>query len=137
MASLVEMKVDGAAEVERALRQLPRIVAGRALQAAVRQALNPMRREARKNLNAVHRKRTRQLSKSLRTRNGPRSRFHATGILSLSRRGFYGMFLEFGTDRIAGKHWFSRAFFSKTKETIAELGKSVWKSIEKQRARLR
>lgn len=91
----MQYRVEGFAELERKLRALGNETAGEALIPAIRAAGNVIRDEARRRAPV----KTGRLRRSIGTRINKRLTQGAEAVIRVSRRAFYGRFIELGAEQ--------------------------------------
>lgn len=129
------MRIEGAKELDRVLKRLPKKIRGKVL----RQALMAGARVIRKAMRQRAPVRTGKLQMSIAAR---RDRGAERGGASVAvkvgplGRGFYGMFIEFGTSRQPARPWARPAFEESKNEALDKTGGQLGKAIEREAARL-
>jgi len=126
-------RIEGAAELERALRQLPSKIGEQVLTNALRAGGRIVQAEAKLRApvgsgklrdSIIVRKRRRRRGAALTVQVGP------------SGEGFYGMFLEFGTRSSSPRPWLRPAFDATKEQALDKIGDSLGKAVEKAAVRL-
>jgi len=136
----VDFEVKGLKELDKALNELPLRARGSVLRGALNKAATPIAAEARRL--APRRKdepEDRQygpLYRSIRkSASTPRAKNNYTAEVKVgpSKRGFYGMFLEFGTSKMPAHPFLRPAFESQSQEALDIFSKELGERIEKKR----
>ena len=125
-------RIEGAAELDKVLKALPKRMGERALVAAVRAGANIIRDEARARV-PVGTGRLRDEIVVKRIRTGQASLTMRLGPL---RSSFYGMFFEFGTSIQAARPFLRPAFDAKVGEALGALGTRLGKRVEAEAKKL-
>lgn len=120
-------RIQGARELERVLKRLPAQIRGKVLQSAVMAGAAPIRREAKANAPVDDG----TLRKSIVARKDKASGASAAVKIGPTRKGFYGLFAEFGTSRQSAKPWLRPAFESTKRAALERIGKALARNIEK------
>lgn len=121
-----QLRMDGAADIERALAGLERTARGRLLGRSVRAAAGVLRSEARR---LAPKGATGTLRKSIAVRTNRRQRHSVSLTMGLRPDGFYGVFVEFGTSHTEAQPFFRPAFESKGDEAVRAFRLKFWTGI--------
>lgn len=131
-----EIKVDGLNDAIKALEKLGPETAIREARGLARFGGNIIRKRARQNLEP-HTK-TGRLSRGLQVAvRFVRFKGVVKGTIRTTRDSFYGMFLELGTERIAGVRWLTRAANASTATMASRLARQLEKRLNTIVRRLR
>lgn len=138
---VIEFKVSGFLELERALRQLPQEVAGRVLMSALRKAGEPMAADAKQ---AAPRSSNPGPNGHMADSIALRKLRDATSVADVEAslwlgpdpNHWYGTFSEFGTVHETARPFMRPAFDRHKDEAIDLLGKELWKGIARAAKRL-
>ena len=148
LSEAVTVQVHGLAELEKALMQLPEAVAGKALSGAIAAGMGSIRKEATglipvgSRAHYLGRKakgrlvQPGHLSKQLRTRRVRSDKFSCLYALTFSKPGFYGMFHEFGTSKMAANPILRPAFDNRKDRALELIKERLAANIERQRKKL-
>lgn len=135
MAIRRRTRIQGARELDRVLKKLPKQVRGKVL----RQALMAGARVIAKAMRARVPEVTGVGKKSIATRRdreGERGGASVAAKVGPLRRAFYLMFREFGTSHQPARPWARPAFEESKRAALDKIGKALGKSIKKAAARL-
>lgn len=139
---MTQMRITGAKEMEKVLKQLPDHIARRVLKSAVMAGAKVIQDEAIANAPIGTREKTdwkgRKVGPGILKRSIKRFEIkesdHSVTIgigIKKGSRAFYGRFLEFGTSKLAARPWLRPAFDTKAPEALAKMGKALGKGIER------
>lgn len=156
----MEMKIEGLKEVNRALKELPNVAAGRALRSALTSSTLPLKKEMKKNAprrsepgaKVISGKKSTggnakggfvkvrwpgNLAKSIITRLIDKGPHHVTLGVGPASHGFYGLFAEKGTSHQPAKPWMRPALDSQGQNVINRFAERIWQTIEREAAKLK
>lgn len=150
MASRTEFRIEGARELERVLRQLPKKIGRRVLASAVRSAAEIVRREAAARAPVRAEAGLKRISKGKAATRAPgflkaniikktlrgSSEAHAAVMVGPRREAYYGWIVEFGDSRNVPRPFLRPAFDAKVGEAINKMGTQLGKNIERAAKRL-
>jgi len=129
------MRIEGAKELDRVLKKLPKKIRGKVLRQALMAGAGVIRKAMRQRAPVL----TGKLKMSIAAR---RDRAAERGGASVAvkvgplGRGFYGMFTEFGTSRQPARPWARPAFEESKRAALDKTGGQLGKAIEREAARL-
>lgn len=133
MAKVQVTKIEGAAELEKVLAQLPRQMGVRALFSALRKAANIIRDEAKSRVPVL----TGTLKDNIVTKKLPERRSNsATVIVGSNRKAFHAHLIEFGTVKMTPRPFLRPAFDTKKHEALDKIGLELGKNIEREATKL-
>lgn len=133
---MITVKVEGFAELERALRQLPEEIAGKVLREAFRRASKPMAEDAKQSApRSDDPGAGGHMADSIKVRN-MKSENSLNDVqvdfwIGPDRKHFYGLFQEFGTVKQGARPFMRPAFDSDVQGVIDRFGGEIWKGIER------
>lgn len=132
----MKLTIEGADELNRALKSLEKDVATKIGRSAVRLGANVIKKEAEANLDPFVD--TGELQRSIRVRTKvDRRKKSITASVTNSRQTFYGMFLEFGTVHITAHHWLRNAIRDSGQRALDRMGETIRKRVAKTKAKKR
>ncbi|MFW6079534.1 MAG: HK97-gp10 family putative phage morphogenesis protein [Gemmatimonadota bacterium] len=123
----VEIRVDGVADVERALRALPEATSGPALADALAYGAEPVRAEASR----LAPRRTGQLAEEIVTVAEVTGRDRASARTGPSREAFHGLFQEIGTAHHAAQPFLRPAFDAMQAEVQRRTAERLGENLER------
>lgn len=145
MADAVTVKLTGFKELADQLRELGREISEKALKSAVRAAAVEVKKEAQRILAPSNK--TGTLSRSIyvaidKERSTPSKkvyvvgwrkglRYRETGKKKVNRDGYYGLFVEFGTAKMAARPFIRPAFEKKKTDAVDIIAKRIEFTIKK------
>jgi HK97 gp10 family phage protein len=155
MADVVTVKVEGLAEIERKLRQLPERLGRNAMKRALRKGANVIKQQAQANAKAIDDPATReQISKNIAVASGSRKREREAGGL-LMRIGVSGgarptsgdngqpggntthwRFVEFGTSTARAQPFMRPAMANAAERAMSVTTEAMSTEIDKELAKL-
>ncbi len=122
-------RISGARELDQLLKGLPKKTGRKALAGAVRAGGNVIRKEARQRAPVGP---SGELAKGIKVEQQKRgSATSAAFKIGPRKNTFYGLFLEFGTSRLAARPWLRPAFEASADRAVEKIGKQLGKNIEK------
>lgn len=136
MAADFEVRIEGAKDIERSLKELPKGAAKRALTTALRFAGAPMRKDAR----ALAPSKTGLLRKSIGLAAGKKFFPNSVQLFLVVRRvAFYWRWVEEGLPQrgIKAQPYLQPAIDKNKGKVIKRFGEMIWTSIKKQAAKTR
>ena len=135
--------ISGFAEAEKLLKQLPRNVENRVLQAATMAGAREMRKAVKSNApigteeQSPSSKRYKRLSQNIKVQALKSARQKGRrGARVFTGNAFWGMFLEFGTRFISARPWFRPAIVQSEGPAVAKLKNALGKGIEREAKKL-
>jgi HK97 gp10 family phage protein len=131
MARKVTTRIEGAKEMDRVLRTLPRAMGRRAAIGALRAGAVPIAEEAE--LNAP--RKSGELAENILIRTA-RDQGQVTVLIGPARSAFQGIFQEFGTKNHPAQPFMRPAFDSKAVEALAIIGDRLGKNLTRAAKRL-
>lgn len=134
MADGLQLRIEGADELNKALKSLEKDVATKIARSAVRQGANVIKRDAQANLQPYTDTGNLQASLRVRTKVN-RAKKSITASITNTRSTFYGQFLEFGTIHITAKHWLRNALRDGGQQALNRMGDVIRKRVEKTKSR--
>lgn len=122
----------GADAMVRVLRSMPKEVSDKVVASAVRAGAAVVRKEAiaRAPVRSGGRPKPGNLKKSIRALRTRKTEHDVTYLVGPTGRGFYGLFLEFGTSRQAKRPWLRPAFEATADRALATIGKTLGTKIK-------
>lgn len=132
MADL-SVEIVGLKELDRALQELAWPAARRALRKGMRQGANVVRDEAR----AKAPVRTGNLKRKIRTRERSEEAGNMRFAVEVPRGAFYGLFLEYGTSKMAAKPFMRPAAENKTEAAVTKMRDALAEAIQIEMRRTR
>lgn len=129
--AVIRTRIEGAAEMDRALRLLPKQIQQKTLVTALRAGARPIRDEVRRQVEGQG------LVDSGRLRDGigvetvkgnPQGAIVRIGPV---KKAFYGLFAEFGTITAPARPILRPSFDARAAEAIDRIGKSLGRAIER------
>lgn len=129
-------RVNGAAELDRVLKLLPKQIGAKVLQGAVMAGAKPIQEEAQRLAPRATGKLAANIIRARPRRERGRARRVGAVLIGPSTRAFYGLFLEFGTSTIPAQPFLRPAFDAKAGEALARIGAELGKRIERAAVRL-
>jgi len=148
LTDAVSVQVHGLAELERALMQLPEAVAGKALRSALYAGTASIKKEAASLIptgstaHYVGRKKKGRLAQPGNLRKGLRivrmrtGKYSAQYAITFSKLAFYGVFHEFGTNKMPAHPILRPAFDNKKEQALERIKEMLAANIERQRKKL-
>lgn len=132
-------RIEGAAELEKVLKMLPKQITEKVLVSSVRAGANIVKKEmeARAPIGTEIKKRKGRtlppgtLKKGIKTRRDKKSGASVTIKVGVFKKGFYGQFLEFGTKEISAKPFLRPAWEQTKMEALEKIGQALGKNIQK------
>lgn len=131
MAGRVDFKIEGAAEMERLLKELGPRTASKAGAAALRAGAKPIVKEAKR----LVPKDTRQLEKSITTKTERQSSgvdYRSVLIGFRQPRSRIAHLIEFGTSKMPARPFMRPALDGKAKDALDEMGRVLGERIERE-----
>lgn len=124
---MIKMRIEGAAELSRALAGMSKRVGRSVLRTALLAGATPIAREA--SLNAPRGSGAKHLAENIRISNA-RDEGNAVAIAVGPTKGvFYGFFQEFGTSRQAAQAFMRPAFDTEQRRATQVIGGALWRAI--------
>lgn len=127
------VEVVGLKELDRALTELAWSGARRALRKGMRKGANVVRDEIR----AKARVRTGNLKRNIRTRERSEEGGDMRFAVEVTRKAFYGRFLEYGTSKMEAKPFMRPAAEEKTEAAVTAMRDALGEAIRLEIARAR
>lgn len=121
------VRIDGLAELNRKLRELPRKVQRRGLRRAVRAGAEPIRERAEE----LAPRRTGRLARNIVTRYRTSRVDRAVIEVGPGLRAFYGKFQELGTSRHPARPFLRPAFDAGKDAAVRQIGDTLRQEIER------
>lgn len=121
-----DIKIDGLAELERALKALPGKVAQRHMLNATRAGARVVAREAKKLVTKRSGRLRRNIRLKRKVKRTPRS---VTVSVGWGKDGFYGAFLELGTQHIPARPHLRPALENNKREVMEKIRVILWRGI--------
>lgn len=145
LSNPVTVEVKGLAQLEKALQEIGKAAAGKALRSALMGGMLPIRKEAQARIpigsvpHYIGRKAKGRLVQpgnlrtQLRTKSVKDAPFSGMVALTFAGNGFYGAFLEFGTAKKSARPILRPAFDTQKDAALARFKERLAASIEKAR----
>ena len=135
--------INGFAEAEKLLKQLPQNVENRVLQAATTAGARQMQKAVKANApigtaeQSPSSKQYKRLSQNIKVQTLKSARQKGRrGARVFTGNAFWGMFLEFGTRFISARPWFRPAIVQSQGSAVAKLKDTLGKGIEREAKKL-
>lgn len=135
MAGRVDFKIEGAAEMERLLKELGPRTASKLGAQALRAGAKPILQEAKR----LVPKDTRQLEKAITTKTERQQAMSDTRSVLIGfrkPRSRIAHLLEFGTSKMPARPFMRPALDGKAKDALDEMGKVLGQGIEREAAKM-
>ena len=121
----ISAKLSGASEIGRVLDQLPRKLGEKALNAALRKGVRLVQASAKARAHGL----TGKVRKNIRIHKLRSPSGGARLDLILAKKGFYGIFHEFGTATVPAHPFMRPAFDENAEKAIAAIGDEAGKQV--------
>lgn len=127
------IQLEGGKQLEKALKQLPGRIAKKVVRGATLAGAGVVRKEAKRRVAFE----SGTLKKSISARKTDQTPTSVTYSVGPTTKGFYGQFLEIGTQHQQARPFLRPAFDEKQSEIVAKIEERLGKGIDREVAKLR
>lgn len=127
-----KFRIEGAKELDKVMMGLPKHVAERDLNFALRKAANVVRDKAISNAPED----TGYAKKNIKVRQDKKSGYSSSMLVGVFRKAFYMMFIEFGTEDTPARPWLRPAFDATKNQMLSLIADTLGKRIQRSAKKL-